>query len=94
MFSTPLLATLSRIDSPMRPDELVPSILGLPVSDMRRCLDGLRTLPDDSLPPTASQAIQLIGWAAENGIRIVDATEKVRLLQKVRQDVDAQQTDS
>jgi len=84
LFSAPLLATLSRTDSPMRSDELVPSILGLPVSDMRRCLDGIRTLPDDSLLPTASQAIQLIGWAAENGVHIADASEKVRLLQEVR----------
>lgn len=82
----PLLATLSRTDSPMRQDELVPSILGLPVSDMRRCLDGIRTLPDDSLLPTASQAIQLIGWAAQNGVRVADASEKIRLLQEVRQD--------
>lgn len=84
LFSTPLLATLSRPDSPMRPDELVPSLLGLPVSDMGRCLNGMRTFAYDSLLPSASQAIQLIGWAAENGVHIVDATEKVRLLQEVR----------
>jgi len=86
LFSAPLLATLSRTDSPMRQDELVPSILGLSVSDMQRCLDGIRTLPDESLPVTVSQAIQLIERAAENGIRIADVSEKVRLLQEVRQD--------
>jgi len=86
LLSAPLMATLSRPDSPMRSDELVPSILGLPVGEIRRCLGGIRTLPSHSLPLTVSQAIQLITWASSHAVRIPDADEKLRLLEEVGYD--------
>jgi hypothetical protein len=83
LLNSPLLATLSRHDSPMRPDELVPSILGLPLSQISPCLDGIRTFAGDSLPSTVAQAIQLMEWASRHGVHISEADEKLRLLEEI-----------
>jgi hypothetical protein len=79
LFGTPLLATLTRPNSPMRPDELVPSILGLEMADCRRCVEGIRAFAGDSWPSTVSEAIRLITVASENGIHVSDVEEKLRL---------------
>jgi hypothetical protein len=86
LLRSPVLATLSRPDSPMRPDELVPSILGSSVSEMRRCLDGIREFSGDAMPKTLAEAIRLIEWPSLNGMQIRDAQKKLRLLQEFAYD--------
>lgn len=85
-FQAPLIATLLRADSPMRPEELVPSLLTLELAEFDSCLAGVRAIDDESLRLTVTEAVQLIDWAQTAGVDVPDASEKRHLLLAAIQD--------
>lgn len=83
MFRAPLCATLSRPDSPMRPDEVVPSVVDLPFSEFGRCLEGIRMYSGGSSADIVPLAMQFIECALRTGVHVPDSAEKLHLLRGI-----------
>ena len=85
LLRAPLLATMSRPESPMRHDELVPSMLRLSVADLATCLNGVRLLGAEVFHRCLSEAAELLHWAAEYGVQVDGADEKRQCLSMAKQ---------
>ena len=84
LLRAPLMAVLSRPESPMRHDELVPSMLRLSLPALSACLDGIRLLNAEVLSRSVAEGLELIDWAGQHGVVVDQALDKRHCLSAVR----------